>query len=64
MFDFILFQPLVVHCIRESAHIIREYEAFCHERLEEFNFLECPPDMKWTVNQMMWFLNKARVLVD
>ena len=45
----------------EPAHIIRECEAFCQERLEEFNFLEFPPDMKWTVNQMMRFLNKPRV---
>ena len=45
----------------EPAHIIRECEAFCQERLEEFNFLELPPDMKWTVNQMMRFLNNPRV---
>ena len=45
----------------EPAHIIRECEAFCLERLEAFNYLECPPDMEWTVNQMMRFLNKTRV---
>ena len=45
----------------EPAHIIRECEAFCQERLEAFNFLEWHPDMEWTVNQMMRFLNNPRV---
>ena len=46
---------------KEPAHIIRECEAFCQERLEAFNFLEWHPDMEWTVNQMMRFLDKTRV---
>ena len=45
----------------EPSHIIRECEAFCQERLEAFNFLEWHPDMEWTVNQMMRFLDKTRV---
>ena len=45
----------------EPAHIIKECEAFCQERLEELNCLEWLPDMDWTVHQMMRFINKTRV---
>ena len=46
----------------EPAHIIRECEAFWQERLEEFNCLEWLPDMEWTVDQMMRFINKTQVI--
>ena len=45
----------------EPAHIIRECEAFWQERLDEFNCLEWLPDMKWTIDQMMRFINKPQV---
>ena len=47
--------------IEEPAHIIRECEAFCLERWEEFNCQEWPPNMDWTVDQMIRFINKSRV---
>ena len=45
----------------DPAHIIWECDAFCQRRLEVFNFLEWHPEMEWTVDQMMRFLNKTRV---
>ena len=45
----------------EPAHIIRECEAFAVERLEEFGYLEWHEDIKWSVDQMIHFLNRTRV---
>ena len=51
-----------VEAKEEPAHIIiRECEAFWQERLEEFNNLEWQSETNWTVDQMIRFLNKARV---
>ena len=47
--------------IEEPAHIIRECEAFAVERLEEFGYLEWHENTKWSVDQMIHFLNRTRV---
>ena len=45
----------------EPAHIIKDCEAFWQEMLDEFNCLKWLPDMEWTVDHMIRFLNKTRV---
>ena len=45
----------------EPAHIIRECDFFWQERLDVFNCLVWLPDMEWTVDQMLRFLEKDKV---
>ena len=47
--------------VEEPAHIIRECEAFCAERYDEFGCLEWHSETDWKIDQMMKFLAQPRV---